>query len=269
MRRILRPIKNLLVKRIPKSILKPLTEMECAVAKRWVSNAHRRLMTVEWSNPPEPEFFDHQIDLFHQWLAGRNPLWLERGIFGGLALRGGAVLELSCGDGFNARNFYSLRAGRVVACDFDPEAIKTAQEKNSASNIEFLLADIRTGMPEGRFENVVWDAAIEHFTPAEITSILEGIRSRLTDDGVLSGYTIVRRADGNKSLSQHEYEFESKEHLIRFLSPYFKNVTVFETNYPERHNLYFWASDGVLPFGAGWSKAITYQRESPYEERSS
>ena len=52
------------------------------MAKRWVSNAHRRLMTVEWSNPPEPEFFDHQIDLFHQWLAGRNPLWLERGIFG-------------------------------------------------------------------------------------------------------------------------------------------------------------------------------------------
>lgn len=167
------------------------------------------------------------------------------------------MLELACGDGFNARNFYSLRSEHVIACDFDPKAIKTAQGKNSASNIEYLLADIRTEMPEGKFENVIWDAAIEHFTPAEIVKILEGIKSRLTDDGILSGYTIVEMAGGNKMIPQHEYEFKSKEDLLRFFTPQFRNVTVFETDYPERHNLYFWASDGLLPFRPDWSKAVT------------
>jgi SAM-dependent methyltransferase len=217
-------------------------------------------MAIQWSLPPAPEFFDHQIDLFYQWLSRRNSLWVERGVFGSLALRGGAVLELSCGDGFNARNFYSLRSKYVIACDFDPKAIKTARGKNSAYNIEFLLADIRTEMPEGKFENIIWDAAIEHFTPTEIANILAGIKSRLTDDGILSGYTILERVDGTKSLSQHEYEFKSKEDLLRFFTPYFRNVAVFETEYPERHNLYFWASDGVLPFGSGWSKMVTYSR---------
>jgi hypothetical protein len=40
--------------------------------------------------------------------------------------------------------------------------------------------------------------------------------------------------------------------LKRFLSPHFRNVKVFETIFPSRHNLYFWASDGALPFDAGW-----------------
>ena len=70
------------------------------------------------------------------------------------------------------RNFYSLRSSKVVACDFDDAALKTARAKNSAPNIEYRLADIRTSMPEGTFETVVWDAAIEHFTPEEADSIL-------------------------------------------------------------------------------------------------
>jgi SAM-dependent methyltransferase len=171
---------------------------------------------------------------------------------------GGDLLELACGDGFNARNFYSLRSQRVIACDFDPKAIETARRKNSAPNVEFLLADIRTAMPTGKFENIVWDAAIEHFTPDEIEKILKDIKSRLTDKGILSGYTIVEKPDETKSLSHHEYEFKSKEDLLRFLTPYFKNVTVFETIYPSRHNLYFWASDGSLPFRSDWPNTIQY-----------
>ncbi len=260
MKLILRPIKKFIVKVTSKHLLETLAEVECTIARRWVSSAHRRLMVIQWSLSPQPEFFDHHIDLFYQWLASRNSLWLERGVFSSLVLRGGGVLELACGDGFNARNFYSLRSERVVACDFDQRAIKAARLKNSASNIEYLLADIRTEMPEGKFENIVWDAAIEHFTPQEIAKILYSIKSRLTDDGILSGYTIVEKADGTKSLSHHEYEFKSKEDLLRFFSPHFRNVTVFETEYPGRHNLYFWASDGVLPFDVSWSKAVAYHR---------
>ena len=244
------------------SIIKPGLEavirLEARVAAWWAGAAFRRLKTVQWALAPQPEHFDHRIDLYAQWLETRTPLWLERGVFSGLALRpGGRVLELACGDGFSARNFFSIRCESVVACDFDSRAIATALAYNQAPNVTFVEADIRTGMPEGRFDNVVWDAAIEHFTPTEIAQILQSIKDRLGHDGVLSGYTIVERSDGVKSLSHHEYEFQDKADLLRFLTPHFENVTVFETVYPSRHNLYFWASDGTLPFAPEWPAAIT------------
>lgn len=257
-----------LFRRLPisKAMREWIIEQESVVAKHWVMSAHRRLMAVQWGLPPQPEHFDHHIDLFYQWLTTRNPMWLERGVFGSLALHGGVLLELACGDGFNARNFYSLRSANVIACDFDPKAIETARRKNNALNVLFVLADIRTAMPAGTFDNVIWDAAIEHFTPEEITAILHNLKQRLTKSGILSGYTIVERSDGAKSLSHHEYEFCSKEHLMTLLSPYFNNVTVFETIYPDRHNLYFWASDGAVPFSPEWDSAIV-KRSDGFEPR--
>ncbi len=230
-----------------KPLLERLYSYEANAAAKWVSAAHRRLMDAQWGIQPTPEHFDHTIDLFYKWRATRNSFWLERGVFGGIALKGGRVLELACGDGFNARNFYSLRSTDVIACDFDPSAISTAESKNSAPNVRYMLADIRTDMPEGKFENVVWDAAIEHFTIEETADILRNIKTRLTADGILSGYTLVERSTG-KGIPQHEYEFHDADDLRRTLTPHFKNVKVFETVFPDRHNLYFWASDGSVPF---------------------
>lgn len=246
-----------------KPFLEAVAQLECRIAAAWVRGAHRRLKLAQWDLPPSPEHFDHSIDLYYQWLATRNPLWLERGVFGGLALKGGAVLELSCGDGFNARNFYSLRSERVIACDFDPKAIQTAKTKNAADNVEFRLADIRSEMPTGKFENIVWDAAIEHFTEDEIAKLMADIKDRLTDDGILSGYTLVEKADGSKALEEHEYEFKDKQDLMRFFVPHFKHVTVFETLYPSRHNLYFWASDGDLPMTETWPFKIDSSASTP------
>jgi SAM-dependent methyltransferase len=235
-----------------KRLLTALLEIEASLARRWVSAAHRRLHYAEWFLPPNPEFFDHHIDLFQLWIDSRNSLWIERGAFGSLALKGRDVLELACGDGFNARNFYSLRSRSVLACDFDPVAIATARRKNAAPNVIYELADIRTAMPEGTFDNIVWDAAIEHFTPEEIQHIMLDIKKRLTGDGVLSGYTVVERPDGKKHIHQHEYEFRDVDDLRSFLTPHFANVRVFETIYQVRHNLYFWASDGPVPFDPEW-----------------
>jgi SAM-dependent methyltransferase len=243
-------------------LLEPMSQLECQLTRSWAANAHLRLLWIQWGIPPTPEHFDHHIDLYRGWLDSRNPLWLERGIFGGLALKGGDVLELACGDGFNARNFYSLLSRSVTSCDFDASAIKTANRKNSAPNVTYRLADIRTHMPEGRFDNVVWDAAIEHFTCNEIASIMGNIKSRLKPDGILSGYTLVERPDRVKHLIHHEYEFKSKEDLARFFEPHFQNITVFETIYPVRHNLYFWASDGELPFSANWKHGFSVSREA-------
>lgn len=234
-------------------------EFECWLTRKWAASAHKRLLFIQWGLNPTPEFFDHQIDLYYQWLHKRNSLWLERGVFGSLALRGADVLELACGDGFNARNFYSLRSRKIIACDFDPKAIATAKSKNDCKNIEFILADIRSEMPghDQKFENVVWDAAIEHFTEPEIFKIMTDIKKRLTQNGILSGYTVLERDDGMKHIHQHEYEFKSKEDLMRFLSPFFQNTYVFETIFSERHNLYFYASDGVIPFSKDWDSGIT------------
>jgi len=252
-----------LVRRMPwiKRGLEEIAQAEAALARAWAASAHARLMAVQWRLPPQPEHFDHHIDLFQHFLASRSSIWTERGVFASVALRGGDVLELACGDGFNARNFYSLRSRRVIACDFDPAAIRTARRKNAAPNVTFVLADIRTAMPEGRFENVIWDAAIEHFTPAETQAILANIRSRLTPDGVLAGYTLVERADRQKQLEHHEYEFTGMDDLRRVLAPHFRRVTVFETIHPARHNLYFWASDGPLPFDPDWPHALRKPHE--------
>ena len=243
-----------------KTFAETVFQWEASLAAAWASSAHHRLMAAQWWLKPQPEHFDHHIDLSYQWLKTRNPMWVERGVFSQLALKGGALLELSCGDGFNARNFYSHKSNHVVACDFDPAAIATANRKNRADNLQYVVADIRDNIPAGSFENVVWDFAfpiVRYFKPDEIKRILEQIKARLTSDGILSGYTMAENRDSGTP--QGEYEFRHIKDLHDFLSPYYKNVIVFETRYPDRHNFYFWASDGVIPFQSDWPHAYGHR----------
>ena len=229
---------------------------EARISEWWAKSAHHRLYMAQWGLSPEPEFFEHKLGLFWLWEAKNSPHWVERGVFSLLAMKPGCkALELCCGDGFNAHYFYRARVGSMLSVDFDPKAIGYAKKHFRASNIHYQLADIRTEMPEGTFDNVIWDAAIEHFTESEIADLMANIKRRLTPDGVLSGFTIVERPDGHLTNAHHEYEFKSKDDLARFLHPHFRNVKVFETIYADRHNLYFWASDGVIPFMEEWKAA--------------
>jgi SAM-dependent methyltransferase len=250
---------NTLRKRLgfAKAFLEALFSFEAGLAERWVSAAYHHLFLAQWGIFPLPEFFDHKIGLYWMWPTRRGgPYFVERGVFSLLALAPGCkALELCCGDGFNAHLFYSARVGSMLAVDFDPKAIAHAKKHYRADNVVYELADIRTQMPEGIFDNIVWDAAIEHFTEIEIADLMPKIKSRLAVTGILSGHTVVERPDGKKMLPHHEYEFKSKEDLARFFQPHFRNVKVFETIYPDRHNLYFWASDGVIPFMEEWKSA--------------
>jgi SAM-dependent methyltransferase len=230
------------------------------LVRRVAAYGHKLQFDAEWRLAPTPEWFDHFIHQYWQWYAHRNPMSWERGIFGTVAMKPGCrILDLCCGGGFFAYHFFSSRAASVISVDFDPVAIAHAQKNFQAPNLTFLCADIRTDMPEGLFDNIAWDAAIEHFTPEETTAIMDNIKRRLTPDGVLSGYTLVEKATG-KSLSHHEYEFKSKEELAGILKARFKNVLVFENissdSLEERHNLYFYASDGQVPFSPDWPSAI-------------
>lgn len=214
---------------------------------------HKLQFVIEWKFD-NPEYFEHQMDLNYLWHTTRSSYPMERGVFSGFALRNdlpptGNTLDLCCGDGFYSYYFYSKRSRKVVAIDFDKDVIKFARKNyGRAGNIDFLVGDIRNDIPEGPFDNIVWDAAIEHFTENEIKSLVNRIKSVLSADGILSGYTIVEPPHEGKHLHQHEYEFHNKEDLARFLSPHFKNVQVFSTTYPDRTNLYFYASDSLLPF---------------------
>lgn len=219
------------------------------------ASAHRLQYKLEWEwGNGTPEYFDHHIDAYYQWHAQRQSFPWERGVYSSLALQATRtdrlprVLELCCGDGFNTYHFYSSQSESIVAMDFDKEAIGTARRNCSAPNITYRLGDIRTDMPTGQFENIIWDAAIEHFTEQEITALMESLKERLAPGGIVSGYTIVEPEHGGKHLHQHEYEFHDKADLARFLEPWFANVQVWETVFPTRTNLYFFASDAELPF---------------------
>ena len=230
-------------------------------ARRTSAAAHRLQFAIEWS-ADNPEYFDHFIDSQWRWSHSRQSYPWERGVYSSLALqttRGAElprVLELCCGDGFMTYHFYSAQAATVTAMDFDATAIATARKNCSAPNIRFILGDIRTDMPSGEFDNIIWDAAIEHFTETEIVSLMESIKRRLRRGGILSGYTIVEPDDGGKHLHQHEYEFHGPEDLVRFLKPWFTNVQVIQTVHTERTNLYFWATDGDLPMDSGISLTV-------------
>ncbi len=70
-------------------------------------------------------------------------------------------------------------------------------------------------MPAGAFDVVTWDAAIEHFTQAEMAAIMAGIQGALVPGGILHGST-VQKSDSWQH-HEHEYEFETAAELHTFL----------------------------------------------------
>ena len=72
---------------------------------------------------------------------------------------------------------------------------------------------IRTRIPDGPFDIVIWDAAIEHFTEDGIPTTMHRIQSVLVPNGLPSVYTLPEAPHGRKSLHQHEYEFHGKKAL--------------------------------------------------------
>ena len=121
----------------------------------------------QWGSQPNPEWFDHYLDLYYfGGLKDGNCHWPERGVFSNLAIKNGAkVLELCCGDGFNAKYFYRYKADAIYSCDFDKTAIEHAQKYNCNEKTKFFIADIRSDIPDEHFDNIIWDAAMAYFTP--------------------------------------------------------------------------------------------------------
>lgn len=196
--------------------------------------------------------------MYYQWKEG-YPFWLERGFVGNMCAQTLLqkkdklnILDLCCGDGFYSKYFYAYSAKQITCIDFDEKAIETATKKNASSNIKHILGDIRYDLPNDKFDLIIWDAAFEHFTISESKELITKIKSSLVAGGILACYTIQEKDDKQKQLSHHEYEPKSKEDFASFFKDNFRNINVFETIYPVRHNLYLVASDSIIPFSDNW-----------------
>lgn len=250
----LKAIKKLIIRVL--TPIKPLV-VELARVIAWIGEkpayySNKFLFMAQWFLPPEPKWFDNNINLYYKWLQTKNPFWLERGAYSIIAIKPGAeILEVACGDGFNTKNFYSHASKRVVALDIDEDALNLAKKRNSAPNIEYVLMDVTKSIPEGKFDNVIFDSVIQQLNPEDIHSVMKNLKPHLKAGGIVSGNTqVIEKTKGGTG-------FSKKQDVMKFFSPYFKNVLIFETINPGRHNFYFYASDGVIPFSKNWPNSIT------------
>jgi len=239
----------------------------CRAVRAFSSNMHYVKEQIDWKMSDgdqilDPEWYDHFCDQHYKFTSNGSSYWLERGVFNNLVLFPSAnVLELCCGDGYNAYHFYSKMCKNIYSIDRDKSAHDHAVLNfGHVENITFILGDIIYDLPDDKFDVVIWDAAIEHFTEDEIFLLMNSIKEKL-GDGILTGHTIKERDDGSSQLDEHEREFTSKEDLAQFFVPFFKNVLVFETIHPERHNYYFYASDSPIPFGEGWRGSLRISKD--------
>lgn len=220
-------------------------------ALRWLAAAgHHLQFWLQWRVAPRPPgWFDHFINQY-RWHETRDPSAWDRGVLGLLGMKSGCrVLDLCCGDGFYPYHFYSRRASRILAIDYDPDGIRFARSHFQAANLEFRQGDIRTDLPHEEFDNVTWDAGIDYFTADETGQILSEIRKRLTPTGLLSGVA-PKWPKGYKGHHDQRTEFSSAQDLGKLLRGQFRNVAVLELPGTERTTMYFYASDSALPLDA-------------------
>lgn len=218
----------------------PLMRLAELYLRRYYTYDTRRL----WGGPhPPPEWFDHRADLY-LWSELRVPFWVERGVFSReVMFEGCQVLDLCCGDGFYPYHFYSSIASHIDAVDWDPTAIAHAHKWHNHPKISYVQLDVVTNaFPGTDYDVITWDGAIEHFSSDQIRIVLKKcVRALRIPEGMLCGYTIIARSS-DKSHPEHQHEFSSAAELKELLREFFPFVGTVETEYPERHNIYFRAA---------------------------
>jgi len=178
----------------------------------------------------EPHFFSQRMGLFEFAFGenGHGPYPFSRGFFSSEVLQiGDRLLDIGCGDGFFTRRFFSERCAHIDAVDIEPSAIEAAMANNSGRNITYHLLDaVNQPFPQDRYDVVVWDGALGHFSAETTSHMLEKIRRHLTSGGIFVGSESLG-IEG----SDHLQFFHSLEDLNSLFKPYFRHVMLRSINY--------------------------------------
>jgi SAM-dependent methyltransferase len=139
--------------------------------------------------------------------------------------------------------------------DANREALAHARHVNPAPNVRYLQGDIRGELPAGPFDNVIWDAALTHFSDDEVQSILRNVRAVLRPGGVLSGQTDYETAG---DYSYAVISVPDSELLADMLGRVFPHVYIRRSDDGPRVNYYFFCSDEAraLPFSPGHQEVL-------------
>ncbi len=219
-------------------------------------NAHNLKLLCDFQIPPATLYSDQFVNQFFLMSAFKRTWFVEGPAFCGLAIEPGSrILELGCGTGYYTDVFFSPFAAEIVAVDIDPRAIETARRMHQAKNIRYEVMDFRKALPDGPFDVVVWTPTIFAYAVDDVHTLMQRLHEVMASNARLSGFTCIEAARGGPDVLWHDMKS-----LAERLRLYFKNVRAFErahpTIQPPRHELYFYASDGPLPFDPEWPHGV-------------
>jgi ubiquinone/menaquinone biosynthesis C-methylase UbiE len=114
----------------------------------------------------------------------RNSIVKEAGIKEGFH-----VLDYGCGPGSYVRAVSEIvgESGKVYALDIHPlavESVKRIVEKHHLTNVETILSDCKTGLPDGSTDVVLLYDAFHDLVNSK--EVLEELNRVLKQDGILS-----------------------------------------------------------------------------------
>lgn len=136
------------------------------------------------------------------------------------------LLDIGCGDGFFDRRFFAERCRRIDAIEIEPDSIRRAQRDGNGKIQYHLLDAVNQPFPSEKYDVIVWDAAIGHFSKEGVQPVLQKITPALKEDGVFVGSESLGH-EGH----DHLQFFETTDDLKRLLTPHFKHVGVRTVEY--------------------------------------
>ncbi len=228
-------------------------EKAAEISRQITQLCHHLKLVCDFQVPPATTFTDYAISQNLLMPAFKRTWWLEGPCFCGLGIDPGArILDLGCGTGYYTDLFLAPFASEIVAIDIDPRAIETAQRFHQAKNIRYEVMDFRQALPPGPFDVIFWTPTIHAgYSIAAVDLLMTRLRSIMATNARVVGFTAVESQGPGEDVLWHDLDS-----LGARLKRYFANVRVFEREHftiePPRHNLYFYASDGPLPFDDDW-----------------
>lgn len=131
-------------------------------------------------------------------------------------VRGQAVLDAACGDGFYSRRIHRLGARRVVGVDISGEMIAAARAKEAEAplGVEYLVSDVAALGPMGPFD-VATAVYLFHYAPsaADLGAMCQALHDNLTPGGRLVAllWDPGFRADAGTDYSGYDFSVECED----------------------------------------------------------